>query len=56
MFVTFFDPNIVVSPANVQFREYMGSSEAVREVCNERKGVLILDGVRIDASVVLYGS
>ena len=34
----------------------MCSRKAVREISNEGEGILILDGVRIEVLIVLYGS
>ena len=34
----------------------MCSHEAVHEISNEGEGILILDGVRIEAPIILYGS
>ena len=56
MLVALFDSNVIVSPSNVQFGEDVGPCEAVCEVSDEGEGILILDGVRIEAPIILYGS
>ena len=56
MFIALFDSYVIVSPSNVQLGEDMCSREAICEVSDEGEGVLVLDGIRIEAPVVLYRS
>ena len=56
MFIALFDSYVIVSPSNVQFGENVCPRETVCEISDEGKGVLVLDGVRVETSVVLYGS
>ena len=56
VFVAFLDSYIVVSPSDVQLCKNMSPCKAVRKICDEREGILILDGVQIEASIILHGS
>ena len=51
--VTIFDSYVVVSPADVELSKYLGVSQFVHEVGDERKGVGVVDGVFVDITVVL---
>ena len=39
--ITFFNPNIVVPPANIEFSEILGPFEFIDELGNKREGILI---------------
>jgi hypothetical protein len=47
--------HIIVTPAYVHFGKDVRASEAVNKVGDEGEGVCVLDGVRVDISVVLAG-
>jgi len=47
------NPNIVVSPSDIEFRKVVRVFERIDEVGDTRKGVSILDSMRIDVTVVL---
>ena len=51
--ISLLNPNIVVSPSDIQFRKVAGMFQCVDEIGDSWKGVSILDGVRIDISIVL---
>ena len=52
--MSFFYPNIVVTPANVAFGEVLGTLQAANDVGNEREGVAIFDGELVEFTIVLY--
>ena len=54
--VSISDPNIVVSPAHVQFSESFCSFEFVEEFTNQGKGIGVLDRMFIEISVILAWS
>ena len=47
------NPNIVVSLSDIEFRKVSRMFERVDEVRNTRKGIGVLDGMRIDVTVIL---
>src|ERR1700722_19434542 len=51
--ISFFDPNIVISPTNVEFGEDVRILDLVYEFGDQRKGVTILHGQGIEFPVVL---
>jgi len=54
--VSLLDANIVEAPADVKFRENLGSTHSVKNIVNSRKGILVSDCVRVEPSVVLNGA
>ncbi len=54
LLISFFDPDIVVSPMNVELREVLGSTKLIDELRDEGKRVSVLDCHLIELSVVLH--
>jgi len=50
------DSNIIVSPSNIKFREIMAVFESIDEIGDTRKGVSVLNHVRVDILIVLAGT
>src|ERR1700677_4868463 len=55
-FVSFFDSKIVITPPKIHFGKVFRTSEFVDEFRDERKGVIILNGMRIKISIILTWS
>jgi len=53
--VSLLNPNVVISPPDIEFGEIPGVFESVNEVRDTRKRVSILDHMRINVAVVLAG-
>jgi len=49
------NPNVVISPSDIEFREILGVFESVNEVGDTRKGVGVLDHMRVNVTIVLAG-
>jgi len=49
------NPNIVVPSLDVQFGEVAGMFESINKIRDTRERISILDGVKMDISVVLAG-
>jgi len=54
--VSLLNPNIVISPLNIEFREVTRVFESVNEVGDMRKRVSVLDHMRIYIAVILAGT
>jgi hypothetical protein len=54
--VSFLDSNIVVSLSNIQFGEYVCTTQVGNELCNEWKWILVLHHMAVKPPVVLYWS
>jgi hypothetical protein len=54
--VAIFDPNIVVTPLNIELCEDVGPFEFVDEIGDEGEGIGVTDSVFIDISIVLTWS
>ncbi|KAF9799044.1 hypothetical protein IEO21_10626 [Rhodonia placenta] len=54
--VTGFDPDIVISPSDIELGEERGTAELIHHLGDQRQGVAIFDGDRVQPAVVLYGS
>ena len=54
MFISFFDMDIIVSPANIQFGVYVSSSQIGDEVRYEGEWVLVADHDVIDPPIILH--
>jgi len=54
-FIDLLNPNIVIPPPDIKFGEISGVFESVDEVENTRKGVSVLDCVRIYVAIILAG-
>ena len=50
------DSNIVVSPPNIQFSKISGMLQSVNKVRDTGERVGILDGMRVDITVILAGA
>src|ERR1700722_1729760 len=55
-FIAFLDPNIVISPANVEFGEDFRVLDLVYEFGDQRKRITVLHGQGIEFPIVLDGS
>ncbi|KAF9794823.1 hypothetical protein IEO21_11147 [Rhodonia placenta] len=55
-FVTGFDPDVVVSPSDVELREEHSTAKLIHHLGDQRQGVAIFDRDRVQPAVVLYGS
>ena len=51
--ISLLNPNVVISPPDIEFGEILGVFESVNEVRNMRKRVSILDGMRINVVIIL---
>ena len=56
VFVSLFDPDVIVSPSDVQLRVNVGSPQVADERSDERERVLVTHRPLVDFSVVLYRS
>ena len=52
-FIAFMDPNIVVTPADIELSEVASTFEMVNEVVNEGEQVSILPSDKIECTIVL---
>src|ERR1700722_13526419 len=52
-FVTFLDPDIVISPANVELRENLRVFDLIYEFRDQGEGVTILHGQGVELPVIL---
>jgi len=50
------DSNIVVSPSDIEFREVTRMFERINKIGDMRKRVSVLDGMRVDISIILAGT
>ncbi|KAF9802980.1 hypothetical protein IEO21_09762 [Rhodonia placenta] len=55
-FIAGFDPDVVVSPSDIELREERGTAELIHHLGDQRQGVVIFDGDRVQPAVVLYRS
>ncbi|KAF9798448.1 hypothetical protein IEO21_10718 [Rhodonia placenta] len=55
-FVTSLDPDIVISPSDIELGEERGTVELIHHLSDQRQGVAIFDCDRVQPAVVLYGS
>src|ERR1700677_1190632 len=55
-FVSFLDAKIVVSPLKIYLGEEFRTSEFVDEFGDKRKGIIILNGVRVKITIILARS
>ena len=53
-FITLFDPDVVVSPADVYNCEFSASTEVINDLGNKGGHVSVLLCPLVDGSVVLY--
>ena len=52
-FVAFPDPDVIETPPDVEFREEPGSFQSINKVVDQREGVPVLHGHRVQGPVVL---
>ena len=55
-FISFFHTDIVVSPSNVEFGEYLGAFEMIDEFGDEGEGVSVFYRFLIEFSIILSGT
>ncbi|KAF9799819.1 hypothetical protein IEO21_10499 [Rhodonia placenta] len=55
-FVTSFDPDVVVSPSDIELREECGTTELIYHLGDQQQGIAIFDRDRVQPAVVLHGS
>src|SRR6202453_4027821 len=55
-FVSLFDSKIVITPPKIHFGKVFRTSEFVDEFGDERKGIVILNGMRVKISIILARS
>ncbi|KAF9803698.1 hypothetical protein IEO21_09584 [Rhodonia placenta] len=55
-FVTGFDPDIVISPSDIELREECGTTELVHHLGDQRQWVAIFDRDHVQPAVILDGS
>ncbi|KAF9801366.1 hypothetical protein IEO21_10133 [Rhodonia placenta] len=55
-FVTGFDPDVVVSPSDIELRKERSAAELVHHFGDQRQRIAILNRDRVQPAVVLYGS
>ncbi|KAF9794510.1 hypothetical protein IEO21_11184 [Rhodonia placenta] len=53
--ITGFDPDIVVSPSDIELRKERGTVELIYHLGDQRQGVAIFDHDRVQPAIVLYG-
>ncbi|KAF9798183.1 hypothetical protein IEO21_10778 [Rhodonia placenta] len=54
--VTGFDPDVVVSPSDIELRKERGAAKLIYHLGDQRQGVAIFDCDRVQPAVVLDGS
>ncbi|KAF9797097.1 hypothetical protein IEO21_10911 [Rhodonia placenta] len=55
-FVTGFDPDVVVSPSDIELRKERGTAELIHHFGDQRQRIAIFDRDRIQPAIVLHGS
>ncbi|KAF9799808.1 hypothetical protein IEO21_10504 [Rhodonia placenta] len=55
-FVTGFDPDIVISPSDIELCKECSTAELIHHLGNQRQGVVIFDRDRVQPAVVLHRS
>ncbi|KAF9802479.1 hypothetical protein IEO21_09897 [Rhodonia placenta] len=55
-FVTGFDPDVVVSPLDIELRKECSAAELIHHLGDQRQWVAIFDSDRIQPAIILHGS